>query len=214
MFNLENYINRISKSIVLFLDRKNTWGIEKRKSIDKIIRMSIYNVVITSVLFTISLLLNILTQMIIVSIIFWLLRLFAGGFHTNINNCFIISVPMAILSFIMAKYTNNYCIFIFGICIFYSLYTYKYVVRDLDKEFMGKISELKLNIDIRNIFKQCYIFCLIVLTFSNSMFIMNERDIIANSINIAMIMVSFTISNSGDKFFKYIDKKLLTNGKI
>jgi len=181
-------IDKISENFINWLVHINILKPEQYSNYDFWFRIFLFNFIIITSLLTINILLDSLIQLIIISIVVNILRMYTGGLHfTNkIEYCILITIPLITIASLVAKYFQVYYMQLFFIAIFLGVFIIIRVPIMSDEEKENNTDKY---------FHDRYIYSFLIFYLINCIAITTGLDIgymVCSCLSVGIILVSLT----------------------
>lgn len=167
------------------------------------VRLFVFNILTTSMIFIPSILLGIFVEMLIVSIVFNILRLSVGGLHFSLNNCSKLTIPLILLVSYLSKLFQSFYWLTFLLAIAGGFYLIRLVPQDED----GK---LELDLEKRELARNQYVNWFLFIYILACLSYLFNWQTGASAFSFGIFTVLFTLSKLGSslliKINNWLDK--------
>lgn len=196
-------IDNISDKLTCWLITKNILKDEDYSDFDYYIREFLFCFSILSSLFIVNYILDTFAELLVIVIVFNILRLFCGGFHTERKYCIIITIILFSIFSFLSKLTVIYTLFIFVIAILIGIYIIIFIIKNPpEQEDDEPIREVNYYI-----FK--YIDCLILVYIIGFVCLFLGIDCVTNSISYSIFLIYLLHKLDEFLYKKNIQNKIL-----
>jgi len=181
----EKFINWLIKIKILKQEQYSDW--------DYWFRIFLFNSIVVFSLLTINILLGSWIQLIIISIVVNVLRMYSGGFHApqgKLEYCVLLTIPLVTIASFIAKYLQLYPLQLFMVAVFLGILIIRKIPLISEEEKENKSDKYFRDKYIYNFLIFYSISCLAIMIDSNIC------NIISSAISMGIILVALAMKSS------------------